>query len=110
MDKANSKERAERQKEKKDVKEKLKNQEAFYKISIVCTEDDADEIKTHIVQYIRDLDNILLRKLEMVDADNGSEKITAEVSTRNKDNELIVRIITHVGKHENIISTGWKNM
>ncbi len=91
-------------------KEKLKNQEAFYKISIVCTEDDADEIKTHIVQYIRDLDNILLRKLEMVDADNGSEKITAEVSTRNKDNELIERIITHVGKHENIISTGWKNM
>ena len=91
-------------------KEKLKNQEAFYKISIVCTEDNADEIKTHIVQYIRDLDNILLRKLDMVGTDNGNERITAEVSTKKKDNELIEKIITHVGKHENIVSTGWKNM
>lgn len=91
-------------------KDKLRNQEAFYKISIVCTEDNADEIKTHIVQYIRDLDNILLRKLDMVETDNGNERITAEVSTRKKDNELVERIITHVGKHENIISTGWKNM
>ncbi len=91
-------------------KEKLRNQEAFYKISIVCTEDNADEIKTHIMQYIRDLDNILLRKLDMVGTDNGNERITAEVSTKKKDNELIERIITHIGKHENIISTGWKNI
>ncbi len=90
-------------------KEKQKNQEAFYKINIVCAEDNAEEIKTHIVQYIRDMDNILLRNLSMRGADDGNEKITAVVSTKNKDNELIERIITHVGKHETIISTGWEN-
>lgn len=96
-------------KQQKYDKEKRKNEEAFYKISIICEEERADEIKTHIVQYIRNLDNILLRNLSMRGTEGGNKKITAEVSTRTKDNELIERVITHVGKQENIISTGWEN-
>ena len=91
-------------------KEKQKNKEAFYRISIVCSEDNADEIKINLIQYFRGLDNVLLRNLEMSDVDGGNVKVRAEISTKTKNNELVEHIITHVGKHENIISTGWKNI
>jgi len=91
-------------------KTKQKNNEAFYRISIVCSEDNADEIKINLIQYFRGLDNVLLRNLEMSDVDGGNVKVRAEISTKTKNNELVEHIITHVGKHENIISTGWKNI
>ena len=46
----------------------------------------------------------------MSDQDNGNVKVRAEISTKTKNNELVEHIITHVGKHENIISTGWKHI
>ena len=91
-------------------KEKTKNRESFYRISIVCSEDNAEEIKTNLIQYLREIDNILLRNLEMSDLDNGNVKVRAEISTKTKNNELVEHIITHVGKHETIISTGWKHI
>lgn len=91
-------------------KEKTKKLESFYRISIVCSEDNADEIKTNLIQYLREIDDILLRNLEMSDQDNGNVKVRAEISTKTKNNELVEHIITHVGKHENIISTGWKHI
>lgn len=84
--------------------------ETFYRISIVCSEENADEIKKNIIEYFRELDDVLLRNLEMSDADGGNVKVRAEISTKRKNNELVEHIITHVGKHEDIISTGWKHL
>lgn len=91
-------------------KEKADNQEAFYNISIVCAEDNADEIKINLIQYLKALDNVLLRKLQMNDTDGGNVNVRAEISTKTKNNELVERIIIHIGKYENIISTGWKHL
>ena len=91
-------------------KQKSSKQETYYRISIVCSEEKADEIKKNIIEYLRELDNILLRNLEMNDVDGGKVKIRAELSTKTKNNELVEHIITHVGKHEDIISTGWKHI
>ena len=91
-------------------KQKSSKQETFYRISIVCSEENADEIKKNIIEYLRELDNILLRNLQMSDMDGGNVKIRAELSTKTKNNELVEHIITHVGKHEDIISTGWKHI
>lgn len=84
--------------------------ETFYRISIVCSEENADEIKKNIIEYFRELDDVLLRNLEMSDVDGGNVKVRAEISTKRKNNELVEHIITHVGKHEDIISTGWKHL
>lgn len=91
-------------------KEKSDKQETFYRISIVCSEENADEIKKNIIEYFRELDDVLLRNLEMSDVDGGNVKVRAEISTKRKNNELVEHIITHVGKHEDIISTGWKHL
>lgn len=91
----------------KDKSDKL---ETFYRISIVCSEENADEIKKNIIEYFRELDDVLLRNLEMSDVDGGNVKVRAEISTKRKNNELVEHIITHVGKHEDIISTGWKHL
>lgn len=91
-------------------KEKSDKQETFYRITIVCTEENAVEIKKNIIEYFRELDDVLLRNLEMIDLDGGSVKVHADFSTKRKNNELVEHIITHVGKHEDIISTGWKHM
>ena len=91
-------------------KEKSDKQETFYRITIVCIEENAVEIKKNIIEYFRELDDVLLRNLEMIDLDGGSVKVHADFSTKRKNNELVEHIITHVGKHEDIISTGWKHM
>ena len=91
-------------------KEKSDKQETFYRITIVSTEENAVEIKKNIIEYFRELDDVLLRNLEMIDLDGGSVKVHADFSTKRKNNELVEHIITHVGKHEDIISTGWKHM
>lgn len=91
-------------------KEKSDKQETFYRITIVCSEENADEIKKNIIEYFRELDGVLLRNLEMVDLEGGNVKVRADFSTKRKNNELVEHIITHVGKHENIISTGWKHI
>ncbi len=91
-------------------KEKSDKLETFYRISIVCSEENADDIKKNIIEYFRELDDVLLRNLEMSDVDGGNVKVRAEISTKRKNNELVEHIITHVGKHEDIISTGWKHL
>lgn len=85
------------------------SKEAFYSISVVCAEDDAPEVKEKLIQRIKELDGILLRKLEMVDLDNSSVKVKAEVSTKSKNNEQIEGLIAHIAKSKNIISAGWKS-
>lgn len=84
--------------------------ESFYSISVVCSEDDADEVKEKLIQRIKSLDGILLRKLETADLDDSNVKVRAEVSTKNKNNELIEGIVAHIAKSKNIISTGWKRV
>lgn len=89
-------------------KEKNDKQETFYRITIVCTEENVVDIKTNIIQYFRELNNVLIRNLEMIETDSGNIKVRADISTKTKDDALVEHIITHVGKHEDIISTGWK--
>lgn len=91
-------------------KEKSDKRETFYRITIVCSEENADEIKKNIIEYFREINDVLLRNLEMNDIDGGNVKVRADISTKRKNNELVEHIITHVGKHENIISTGWKQI
>lgn len=84
--------------------------EAFYSISVVCSEDNADEVKEKLIQRIKSLDGILLRKLETADLGDSNVKVRAEVSTKNKNNELIEGIVAHIAKRKNTISTGWKKI
>ena len=91
-------------------KVKSDREETFYRMTIVCSEENVDEIKKNIIEYFRELDDVLLRNLEMLDLDGGNVKVRADFSTKYKNNELVEHIITHVGKHEDIISTGWKHM
>lgn len=86
------------------------NAETFYQISIKCSEENADEIKINLIQYLRGLDNVLLHNLEVTDSENDIVKVRAQISCKNKNDELVEYIITHVGKHEDIISTGWKSI
>lgn len=86
------------------------NKETFYGISVVCAEDDATEVKQKLIQRIKEMDGILLRKLEMADLDDSNVKIRAEVSTKNKNNEQIEGLIAHIAKSKNIISAGWKSV
>lgn len=86
------------------------NEQTFYSISVVCAEDDAHEVKEKLIQRIKSLEGILLRKLETIDLDDSSVKVRAEVSTKMKNHELIEGIVAHIAKGKNIISTGWKHI
>ena len=91
-------------------KEKSDKRETFYRITIVCSEENADEIKKNIIEYFREINDVLLRNLEMNDIDGGNVKVRADISTKRKNNELVEHIITHVGKHENIISVSYTHL
>lgn len=96
-------------KQRYDKKSKQKAEEAFYRISVTCDEDHAPEVKEKLIKKIRDMDDVLLRKLQMDDQNDGNVKVRAEISTKTKNNELVESIIAYLGTNKDILSTGWKN-
>lgn len=79
-------------------------------MSVVCAEENAPKIKADLIEQIRDTNDVLLRKLQTTDLDSGNVKVRAEISTKNKNNELVESIIACIAANKNIISTGWKHV
>ena len=96
-------------KQRYDKKKSQKAEETFYRISIVCDEDHAPEIKEKLIKKIRETDNVLLRKLQTGGQTDGNVKVKADISTKVKDNELVESLIVYLGTNNDIISAGWKN-
>lgn len=96
-------------KQRYDKKKSQKAEETFYRISIVCDEDHAPEIKEKLIKKIRETENVLLRKLQTGGQTDGNVKVKADISTKVKDNELVESLIVYLGTNNDIISAGWKN-
>ncbi len=96
-------------KQRYDKKKSQKAEETFYRISIICDEDHAPEIKEKLIKKIRETDNVLLRKLQTGGQTDGNVKVKADISTKVKDNELVESLIVYLGTNNDIISAGWKN-
>ena len=91
-------------------KSKKENREKFYKITVVCPEEAALEIRENILSIIKNEPNALLHNLETIDGDNNESKIKAFITTKTNNDYLIENILTKVGKVEDIISAGWKTV
>ena len=91
-------------------KSKVKNEEAFYNVSVVCTEDNAARIKADLISKITATNDVLLRRLESRGSDGQNVKIRAEISAKNKDLQLIENIVAHIAANKNILSIGWKRI
>ena len=96
-------------KQRYDKKKSQKAEETFYRISIICDEDHAPEIKEKLIKKIRETENVLLRKLQTGGQTDGNVKVKADISTKVKDNELVESLIVYLGTNNDIISAGWKN-
>ena len=95
---------------KKYDKNERKNQEALYKISVVCPEEAELEVRNNIMSIIKNEPEALLHTLETINShsDESNKKIRAYITTRTGNDALIESLITKVGKNEEIISAGWK--
>ena len=93
---------------KKYEKEKNKKHEKLYKISVVCPEESALEVRKNIMSIIKNEHEALLHTLESTETDEGDTKIRAFITTKTDNDTLIESLLTQVGKNEEIISAGWK--
>ncbi|MBQ9227669.1 MAG: MgtC/SapB family protein [Eubacterium sp.] len=86
------------------------DEEAVYRISVVCPEEQELEIRKNIMSVIKNEPNALLHTLETVNShsDENNKKIRAYITTRTNDDSLIESMITKVSKNEGVISAGWK--
>ena len=91
-------------------KSKKENREKFYKITVVCPEEAALEIRKNIMSIIKNEPNALLHNLETIDGENNESKIKAFITTKTNNDYLIENILTKVGKAEDIIYAGWKTV
>lgn len=92
-----------------DKKKQEKTEETFYRISIICDEDHAPEIKEKLIKKISETDDVLMRKLQTGGQTDGNVKVKADISTKTKNNELVESLIVYLGTNNDIISAGWKN-
>jgi len=91
-----------------DKSERKQMEEAVYRISVVCPEEQELEIRKYIMHVIKNEPDALLHNLETVTSDENNKKIRAYITTKNNNDALIESLITKVGKNEGIISAGWK--
>ena len=93
-----------------DKSERRMNEEARYRISVVCPEDEELEVRKNIMSIIKQEPEALLHTLETVNAhdDDNNKKIRAYITTKTDNDALIENLMTQVGKNDKIISTGWK--
>lgn len=86
------------------------NEEALYRISVVCPEEQELEVRKEIMRIIKNEPDALLHTLETVNSssDENNKKIRAYITTKTNDDSLIENLITKVGKNEGVISAGWK--
>ncbi|MDE6863848.1 MAG: MgtC/SapB family protein [Eubacterium sp.] len=91
-------------------KEKVRNIECLYKISISCIEDFEIDIRSHLIKTIRDKNDVLLHNLESIGADDDDNKIKirAYITTVKRNDELVESIMASIARYEGIISAGWK--
>lgn len=92
-----------------DKSERRMNQEALYRISVVCPEDVELDVRKNIMSIIKHEPEALLHTLETVGTNDGhNKKIRAYITTKTDNDSLIENLITQVGKSSKVISTGWK--
>ncbi len=93
-----------------DKSDKRRNEEALYKISVVCPEDVELDVRKNIMHIIKHEPEALLHTLETVGVhdDDNNKKIRAFITTKTDNDALIENLITQVGKNDKVISAGWK--
>jgi len=82
--------------------------EKMYKISVICRDDQASEVKDGIMQIITAEPNALLHDMETVDMEGDQKKIRAFITTKQNNDALIEKMLSEVGAHDEIIRAGWK--
>ena len=82
--------------------------EKIYKISVVCPEESALDVRKNIMHIIKNDSGALLHTLESTETEDGNTKIRAYITTKTDNDALIENLLTQVGKNEEIISAGWK--
>lgn len=93
---------------KKYEKGKKMRNEKIYKISVVCPEESALDVRKNIMHIIKNDSGALLHTLESTETEDGNTKIRAYITTKTDNDALIENLLTQVGKNEEIISAGWK--
>ena len=93
-----------------DKSERRKNEEALYRISVVCPEDVELEVRKNIMHIIKHEPEALLHTLETLNThdDGHHRKIRAYITTKTDNDSLIENLITQVGKNDKVVSTSWK--
>lgn len=91
------------------TKTRYDQEEKMYKISVVCPEDHAEEVKDTILQIIKSEPNVLLHDLEEIDLEEDRSKIRAFITTKQNDDAITEGILTRLGQtSEHISRAGWK--
>lgn len=84
--------------------------ERLYSISMIVSEDAGPEMREKLMLAIKNEKSLLLRNLETKDADDDNLKIKAIVSSVDKDESRIEKVITVIGVASAVIQSGWKKI
>lgn len=84
--------------------------ERMYSISVVVGDESAPSVREKLILSIKNEKSVLLRNLETTDVDDDFVKIKAIISSIDKDESRIEKIITLVGIETNVVRSGWKKI
>lgn len=84
--------------------------ERLYSISVIVTDEAAPELREKLMLAIKNEKSLLLRNLETRDTDDDTVKIKAVVSSVDKDETRIEKIISTMGVKNSVIQSGWKKI
>lgn len=84
--------------------------ERLYSISVVVKDDAAADTREKLMLAIKNEKSLLLRNLETKDVDDDNMKIKAIISSVDKDESRIEKIITIIGVDTAVLQSGWKKI
>lgn len=84
--------------------------ERLYSISVVVTDEAAPEVREKLMLAIKNEKSVLLRNLETKGTEDDNVKIKAVISSVDKDESRIEKIITMMGINTSVIQSGWKKI
>lgn len=86
------------------------NEECFYKITVICNEDDVRNIKKYTTDFIKENPDVLLKRLESEETPDDKIKIKAYLSTIKMDDSTIEYITANISTTHGVKSIGWKQI
>lgn len=84
--------------------------ERLYSISVIVSDDAAPEMREKLMLAIKNEKSLLLHNLETRENDDDNMKIKAIVSSVDKDESRIEKIITIIGVDMSVVQSGWKKI